>query len=181
VFATSNNSLGCTIYQYSLANKKTSQKFIGLTASQRGCDGIAAENGALYVVLAGRKEIRYWPKWGTSTYDSWNFEEINGGVLALDKEGNRLIYAAQLGTAYGISLPAKKIQALASNIGAVHAIAKNSSQILLASGKRYCSMRGQDSRAKTLRLQCSLLLVGIYPVLQWTAQIAHGWRILIME
>jgi len=73
-----------------------------------------------------------------STYDSWNFQEINpeGGVLALDKEGNRLIYAAQLGTAYGISLSAKKIQALASGFGAVHAIAKNSSQILLASGKK---------------------------------------------
>jgi len=138
LFATSNNSLGCTVYQYSLANKKTSQKLIGLTAGQQGCDGIAAENGALYVVLARRKEIRYWPRWGVSTYDSWNFQEINpeGGVLALDKEGNRLIYAAQLGTAYGISLSAKKIQALASDIGAVHAIAKNSSQILLASGKK---------------------------------------------
>jgi len=57
LFATSNNSLGCTVYQYSLADKKTSQKLIGLTAGQQGCDGIAAENGALYVVLAGRKEI----------------------------------------------------------------------------------------------------------------------------
>jgi hypothetical protein len=86
-----------------------------------------------------RRTLRVsWPKWSTSGSDNWDFNEINppAGVLALNKEASRLIYAGQSGTVFGISLPTKKIQALASDVGAVHAIAESSTQFLLACGKK---------------------------------------------
>ncbi len=138
LFASTNNSLGCTIYQYSFASKKTSQRLILLTAGKRGCDGIAADDGAVYVVLAGKGEIQYWSKWTVPASKSWDLSEINprGGALALDKDNHRLIYADQLGKAYGILLPQGKIQALASDVGAVHGIAMSPEQFLLASGTK---------------------------------------------
>lgn len=138
VFATSNNAIGCTIYQYSLASGKTSQRFVPLIRDQPGCDGIAADGPSVYVVFAGAKEIRHWSNWDSQTNESWPFREIDerGGVLAVDSNGHRLIYADRSDTAYGISLPDHKIQALASNVGVVHSIASNSSEVLLASGKK---------------------------------------------
>ena len=138
LFATTNNNIGCTIYQYSFATKKTSQRLISLAPGRGGCDGIAAYDGAVYVVLAGKKEIRYWLNWAVPASETWDLSEINpqGGALALDKDNHRLIYADQIGKAYGILLPQGKIQALASDVGAVHAIGMSPARILLASGTK---------------------------------------------
>jgi hypothetical protein len=138
VFTSSNNKIGCTIYQYSVATKKTSQRLIPLSDGYGGCDGIAADGGAVYIVLAGRREIRSWPNWGTSAFNSLDLSQINprGGVLVMDKDNHRLIYADQLGKAYSIDLSGGMIKTLSSDVGAVHAIAASPNQFLLASGTK---------------------------------------------
>lgn len=137
VFALSNNQIGCTIHQYSVATKRTSQRMIPF--SQTGCDGIAADAGAVYVVLAGKQEIRYWRNWNMTASDSWDLRGISphGGALAIDRDNNRLIYAdRQLGKAYGIELSRGNVKTLAYDVGAVHAIATSPNQFLLASGAK---------------------------------------------
>ena len=83
--------------------------------------------------------IRYWRNWSISASDSWDLSGINpqGGALAIDRDNNRLIYAdRQLGKAYGIELSRGNIKTLASDVGAVHAIATSPNQFLLASGAK---------------------------------------------
>ncbi|MBZ5696648.1 MAG: hypothetical protein LAN36_14975 [Acidobacteriia bacterium] len=135
LFTSSNNSIGCTVYKFSLASRKTSQRLILVGGG--GCDGIAADGNTVYLVLPGKKEIRYWSNWDSSSPKSWSFNQIDrGGVLTFDSSGRRLLYANESGTAYAISVPEGKIRPLVSNVGVVHSIATDPNHVLLASGKK---------------------------------------------
>ena len=92
VFASSNNSIGCTVYQFSLASKNTSQRLVAVGGG--GCDGVAANGNTIFLVLPGKKEIRSWADWSSSSNKSWSFSQVDqGGVLAFDARGQRLLYA----------------------------------------------------------------------------------------
>jgi hypothetical protein len=133
IFISSSSHLGCTVYQYSFTSGKTTQR---LVAALQGCDGIAADGTAVYLVLPKTKEVRYWPNWESSSPQSLPFTQIeNGGVLTFDRSGSQLIFVDD-GNAYTISVPGRKIQQLATNVGAVRSIATSSNHILLASGKK---------------------------------------------
>jgi hypothetical protein len=135
IFTSSNNPIGCTVYQFSLGSRKTSRRL--LPVGHSGCDGIAVNGNTVYLVLPGKKEIRYWPNWESASSKSWFFDQIDqGGVLTFDRSGRRLLYAGASGTAYAISTPEGKILPLVSDIGFVHSIATDSNHILLASGKK---------------------------------------------
>jgi hypothetical protein len=135
IFTSSNNSIGCTVYQFSLASRKISQRLIPV--GRGGCAGIAADGNAVYLVLPGTKGIRYWSNWDSSSSKSWSFNQIDlGAVLTLDRSGRRLLYAGTSGTAYAISIPEGKILPLVSDVGVVHSIATDPNHILLASGKK---------------------------------------------
>jgi len=135
VFTSSNNSIGCTVYQFSLASRKTSRRLV--ISGRGGCDGIAADGNTVYLLFPGKKEIRYWSNWESSSPKSWPFSQIDqGGALTLDSNGRRLLYADGFGTAYAISVPEGKIKSLVSNVGVVHSIATDPNHVLLASGKK---------------------------------------------
>jgi len=150
VFASSNNKLGCNVYQYSLdANasiaKATTQRL--LRVGPAGCVGIAAEGKSVYLVLPGKKEITYWSDWGTDSTQSWSFQQIQGGgVLTFDRIGQRLVFADDSGSAYSVSVPSGKIQSLASNVGVVHSITGDSRSVLLASGKKVLFYSRSDNQ-----------------------------------
>lgn len=147
VFSSSNNSIGCTVYQFSLVSRKTSQRLIPVGGG--GCDGIATDGNTVYLLLPGKKEIRYWPNWDASSTESWSFNQIaQGGVLTFDSSGRRLLYAGGSGTAYAISVPEGKIQPLVSNVGAVHSIATDPNHILLASGKKVLFYSRSDNHGE---------------------------------
>jgi hypothetical protein len=134
IFVSSNNQLGCIVYQYSFASGKTTRRLVGV---KQGCGVITTDGTAVYLLVPGRKEVWYWPNWESASPQGWPFTQIEGGgALAFDRSGGQLIFADESGTAYMISVPERKIQQLAANVGTVHSIATNSSHILLASGKK---------------------------------------------
>jgi hypothetical protein len=147
VFASSNNSIGCTVYRFSLADKVTSQRLFAVGGG--GCDGMAADGNTLYLVFPGKKEIRYWTDWGSKFSKSWSFNQINqGGVLTFDSRGGRLLYADGSGTAYAISVPGGEIQPLISHVGVVHSIATGPDYLLMASGKKVLYYSRSDNHGE---------------------------------
>jgi hypothetical protein len=147
VFTSSDNLNVCTVYQFSLTSGKTSQRLIGAGGGR--CGGIAADGNTIYLLLPGRKEIRYWSNWDSSSSKGWTFSQIDqGGVLTFDSSGRRLLYADVSGTAYALSVPEGKIQSLFSNVGVVHSIATDPNHILLASGKKVLFYSRSDNHGE---------------------------------
>ena len=147
VFASSNNSLGCTVYQFSLAKKITSQRLLAVGGG--GCDGIAADGNSVFLVIPGKKQIWSWSNWTSPSPNIWSFREIErGGVLNFDRSGRRLLYADASGTAYAISIPQGTIGPVAANVGTVHSIATDPNHILLASGKKVLFYSRTENRGE---------------------------------
>jgi hypothetical protein len=135
IFVSSNNNqLGCRVYQYSFASGRTVPR---LVAVKQDCASITTDGTAVYLLLPGREEVLYWPKWDSPSPQGWPVPQIEGrGVLEFDRSGGMLIFAAESGTAYTISIPGHKVQPLASNVGVVHSVATSPDHILLASGNK---------------------------------------------
>lgn len=134
IFVSSISALGCTVFQYSFSSGRSTRH---LVATHQGCNGIATDGSAVYLLVPESNEVRYWRSWGSSSPEYWSFSQIQGGgALAFDHNGGQLIFANLPGTAYTISVSEHKIQQLAANVGTVNSIATNSDHILLASGKK---------------------------------------------
>lgn len=143
VFVNSNNQLGCVVYQYAMFSHRITKR---LLQGKTGCAGMAAHDKSVYLVLRG--EIRYWSDWESGSSTSWTFNEIDeGGVMAFDSIGQRLIYAPP-DNAYSISVPRGRRSLLASNVGFVRSIATDPDQTLLASGKKVLFYARSDNRGE---------------------------------
>jgi hypothetical protein len=140
VFVSANNSIGCTVFRYSFASKKTSQKVLGnADVGQGGCDGIATDGVGIFLIIPGRREIRYWSDFNSSSYKSWNSPvptlDSASGVLNFNDACHCLIFAGASGTAYILSPQQGTWSAVTNSLGYVHSITSDSSRILFASGK----------------------------------------------
>jgi YEATS family len=140
VFVSANNSLGCTVFRYSFASNKTSEKLLeNADVGHDGCDGIATDGVGMFLVVPGRREIRYWSDFNASSYKSWNSPvptpDTASGYLNFTDACTCLIFAGTSGTAYTLSPQQGKWLTVTYNLGYVHSITSDSSRILFASGK----------------------------------------------
>jgi hypothetical protein len=136
IFVSTSNPTGCTVYQYSLASKKTTTRIVG----QHLCDGIATDGKGIFVAFPKDGEIRYWPTWGAPTFQSFDLPESSEAthycVLHYDPFGQRLLFAGASGRSYALPLPAGKWSDFASQVGYVHSIDADSNHVLFASGSK---------------------------------------------
>jgi hypothetical protein len=135
IFVSGNNQAGCVVLQFTLATQKKTPRAVA--AGPGGCDGIATNGTGVFLALPGQEEVRYWPNWSSTTFQSFTLpEKVTNCVLKFDAQSQRLIYAGPGGSAYALAPGTGKWTQLASNLGYVNSIAITANQFLFASGNK---------------------------------------------
>jgi hypothetical protein len=135
IFVSSNNQVGCVVLQYALATSRTTSRVVA--TGQGGCDGIATNGTGIFLALPGRDEVRYWPNWGASTFQSFTLpERATNCVLNFDPYGQRLIYGGANGFSYALTPGTGKWTPVSSNLGYINSIATTYNRLLFASGNK---------------------------------------------
>ena len=147
VFVTGNNSLGCTVFRYSLATKSLASKAV---LAHGSCAGIAIDGEVVYVVFTSKKEVKYWKSWAAGSYKAWPLVEMQTpGPLFLDQIGQQLLLAdTSTGRLYSVSITDGKSKVLADNVGWATALAADSKHIVIASGKKILFISRSDYRGE---------------------------------
>jgi hypothetical protein len=141
VFVSTNNLISCTVFRYSFANRQTSQKALTkVDVGQAGCDGIATDGVGIFLIIPGRRQIRYWSDFNSSNYIKWDSpvpaSDPASGSLNFNDTCHCLIFASVSGTAYTLSPQQGKWSKVTENLGYVHSITSDSTRILFASGNK---------------------------------------------
>jgi len=166
VFVSANSSIGCTIFRYSFANKKTTKQFLQTGGvGQGGCEGIATDGTGIFLVIPGKREIWYWPDFNSSSYKTLNppvpLNDSTSGSLNFNGACQCLIFAGASGTAYVFSLQEGKWSTVTDKLGYVHSIASDSSHILFASGKNVLFYSRTSKRRENAPTSMQLLTGGL--------------------
>jgi hypothetical protein len=73
-----------------LTNNKIKPRIV--QSGPGGCDGIATYGTGVFLALPGLEEVRFWPNWNSSTFQTFNLpERVMNCVLKYDQLGQRLI------------------------------------------------------------------------------------------
>lgn len=146
VYVAAKSKLGCTVFRYSLADKKTTER---LVAVNNACFGIASDGNAVYLTFPQANEIRYLPSWRSSDSHSWALNDVQDiGPIVFDKIGQRLIVADHSGKAYAVSIPDGKQQLIGMNLGWVNSISASREHILIASGTKVLSLARSNNQGE---------------------------------
>jgi hypothetical protein len=147
VFVGANSQLGCTVFRYTLADKKIEKKIMGV---HQHCAGIATNGNALYLSMPDQNEIKCWNTWDdTSSPQIWTLPDTDQpGSMVFDQIGQRLVVAGSSGKAYGVSVTDGKPQLLNSNLGAVTSISTSKLHIIFGSGKKILFLARSDNQGE---------------------------------
>jgi len=146
VFVGANSQIGCTVFRYTLANKKIGKKIMGI---HQHCAGIATDGNALYLSMPDQKEIRRWKTWDDTSPQNWALPDADQpGAMVFDQIGQRLVVSGSSGKAYGVSVIDGKQQLLNSNLGVVTSISTSKLNIMFWSGKKILFLARSDNHGE---------------------------------
>ena len=146
VLVGSNSQLGCTVFRYTLSDKKTSHKIMGV---HQHCAGIATDGSAFYLSMPDQREIRRWKSWDDSSPQSWTLPDMDQpGSMVFDQIGQRLLVSGSSGKAYAISVADGKQLLLNSNLGVVTSISTSKLHIVFGSGKKILFLARSDNHGE---------------------------------
>jgi hypothetical protein len=147
VFVGANSQIGCTVFRYTLADKKIGKKIMGV---HQHCAGIATDGNALYLSMPDQNEIKCWKTWDdTSSPQIWTLPNADQpGVMAFDQIGQRIVVAGSSGKAYGVSVIDGKQKLLNSNLGVVTSISTSKLHIVFGSGKKILFLARSDNHGE---------------------------------
>ena len=155
VFVAANSQLGCTVFRYTLADKKIDKRIMGV---HQHCAGIATNGNELYLSMPDQNEIKCWKTWdSTSPPQIWALPDADQpGVMVFDQIGQRLVVAGNSGKAYGVSVTDGRPQLLNSNLGAVTSISTSKLHLIFGSGRKILFLARSDNHGEnppaTIRL-----------------------------
>jgi hypothetical protein len=146
VFVGTNSQIGCTVFRYTLADKKVEKKIMGV---HQHCAGIATDGNALYLSMPDQKEITRWKTWGDTSPNYWTLPDADQpGPMVFDQIGQRLVVSGSSGKAYGVSVVDGKQQLLNSNLGVITSISISKLHIVFGSGKKILFLARSDNHGE---------------------------------
>ncbi len=146
VFVGANSPLGCTVFRYTLADKKIGQKIMGI---HQHCAGIATDGNAIYLSMPDQREIARWKTWDDTSPQNWSLPDMDQpGPMVFDQIGQRLIVSGSSGKAYAVYVTDGRQQLLNSNLGAVTSISTSKLHIVFGSGKKVLFLARSDNHGE---------------------------------
>ena len=146
VFVGANSEIGCTVFRYTLVDKKVGKKIMG---AHQHCAGIATDGNALFLSMPDEREIRRWKTWDDTSPQNWTLPDADQpGVMVFDQIGQRLVVSGSSGKAYGVSVIDEKRQLLNSNLGVVTSISTSKLHLIFGSGKKILFLARSDNHGE---------------------------------
>jgi hypothetical protein len=156
VFVATDFKAGCNISKFSLSGKPEGERSLvaHYVPSSQTCGGIVAVGDAVYVLLPGSGEIRYWTDWNQANPKSLRVH-LDGSdeltSLTFDQFGQRLLLSRGSGNIYAAKIDVNNnLSSLEKIVGNTKAsgnsIAASKNYILIASGKKITALNRADNK-----------------------------------
>jgi hypothetical protein len=161
LFVATDFKAGCLVSKFSLSGQPEGDRPLvaHYVPSSQTCGGIVAMGDAVYILLPGSEEIRYWTAWNQRIPKSLSIH-LDGSdaltSLVFDRFGQRLLLSRGSGNLYAAKIDGSgnlsPLEKIAGNTKATgNSISASENYILIASGKKIVALdRANNTMAKSL-------------------------------
>jgi hypothetical protein len=161
VFVSANGPLGCTVFQYSLLEKRLTNRLID--SQGKRCGGLAVAGAEVYLAIPELQEVKYWSDWQSAAARTIPFAfSVSGAAISVDVPQHRAVLADADGSIYVINSEEGKATKLATFHGNANAVGLSSHYVLIASGKKIIAYARDGFKSSPTPRSLSNMLPGTF-------------------